>query len=81
MISHPDIRVIAIALGPIMTAALDRALPANMREGMIKNTPLKAFGCGRGHLAAALYLASRIGLGHGQDLEVDGGAESSVWPG
>jgi 7-alpha-hydroxysteroid dehydrogenase len=72
----------AIAPGPIMTAALDRALPANMREGMIKNTPLKRLGEVEDIAAAALYLATPASAWvTGKIIEVDGGAESSVWPG
>jgi 7-alpha-hydroxysteroid dehydrogenase len=78
----PDVRVNAIAPGPIMTAALDRALPANMREGMIKNTPLKRLGEVEDIAAAALYLATPASAWvTGKIIEVDGGAESSVWPG
>ena len=78
----PDVRVNAIAPGPIMTAALDRALPANMREGMIKNTPLKRLGAVEDIAAAALYLATPASAWvTGKIIEVDGGAESSVWPG
>lgn len=78
----PAVRVNAIAPGPIMTAALDRALPANMREGMIDNTPLKRLGEVEDIAAAALYLATPAsGWVTGKVIEVDGGAESSVWPG
>ena len=78
----PAIRVNAIAPGPILTAALDRALPASMREGMINNTPLKRLGEVEDIAAAALYLATPAsGWVTGKVIEVDGGAESSVWPG
>lgn len=78
----PDVRVNAIAPGPIMTAALDRALPANMHEGMIRNTPLKRLGEVEDIAAAALYLATPASAWvTGKIIEVDGGAESSVWPG
>jgi 7-alpha-hydroxysteroid dehydrogenase len=78
----PSVRVNAIAPGPIMTAALDRALPAEMREGMIRNTPLRSLGEVDDIAAAALYLASPASRWvTGKVIEVDGGAESSVWPG
>ena len=78
----PAVRVNAIAPGPIMTAALDRALPADMREGMINNTPLKRLGEVEDIAAAALYLATPASAWvTGKVIEVDGGAESSVWPG
>lgn len=78
----PTVRVNGIAPGPIMTAALDRALPADMREGMIRNTPLKCLGEVEDIAAAALYLATPASRWvTGKIVEVDGGAESSVWPG
>ena len=78
----PSARVRAIARGPIMTAALDRALPANMREGMTRNTPLGSLGEVDDIAATALYLASPASRWvTGKVIEVDGGAESSVWPG
>lgn len=78
----PQVRVNAIAPGPILTAALDRALPAEMRDGMIRNTPLQSLGQPEDIAAAALYLASPASAWvTGKVIEVDGGAESSVWPG
>lgn len=78
----PEVRVNGIAPGPILTDALDRALPANMREGMIRNTPLKRLGEVEDIAAAALYLATPASAWvTGKIIEVDGGAESSVWPG
>jgi 7-alpha-hydroxysteroid dehydrogenase len=63
----PQVRVNGIAPGPILTAALDRALPADMREGMVRNTPLQRLGETEDIAAAALYLATGLRLGHGQD--------------
>ena len=78
----PLVRVNAIAPGPILTDALNRVLPADMREGMIKNTPLLSLGEPEDIAAAALYLASPASRWvTGKIIEVDGGAESSVWPG
>lgn len=78
----PQVRVNAIAPGPILTDALNRVLPAEMRDGMIKNTPLQSLGETEDIAAAALYLASEASRWvTGKVIEVDGGAESSVWPG
>jgi 7-alpha-hydroxysteroid dehydrogenase len=69
----PQVRVNGIAPGPILTAALDRALPADMREGMVRNTPLQRLGETEDIAAAALYLATPAsGWVTGKILEVDG---------
>ncbi|MCK0508161.1 glucose 1-dehydrogenase [Aromatoleum anaerobium] len=78
----PIVRVNAIAPGPILTDALNRVLPPHMRDGMIASTPLKSLGETDDIAAAALYLASDASRWvTGKIIEVDGGAESSVWPG
>ena len=78
----PQVRVNAIAPGPILTDALNRVLPVPMREGMINATPLHSLGEPEDIAAAALYLASPASRWvTGKIIEVDGGAESSVWPG
>ena len=78
----PQVRVNGIAPGPVLTAALNGVLPVAMRDGMIKATPLQSLGEVEDIAAAALYLASPASRWvTGKILEVDGGAESSVWPG
>jgi len=78
----PDIRINAIAPGPILTQALQNVVPEKMLAGMAENTPLKRIGSVEDIAAAALYLASPAAAWvTGKVLEVDGGAESSVWPG
>jgi len=78
----PLVRVNAIAPGPIVTDALDRVLNNTMRQGMIRNTPLQSLGEPGDIAAAALYLASPASRWvTGKTIEVDGGAESTVWPG
>jgi 7-alpha-hydroxysteroid dehydrogenase len=78
----PLVRVNAIAPGPILTDALNRVLPVAMREGMINATPLQSLGEVEDIAAAALYMATPASRWvTGKILEVDGGAESSVWPG
>jgi 7-alpha-hydroxysteroid dehydrogenase len=78
----PLVRVNAIAPGPILTDALNRVLPVEMRKGMVENTPLLSLGEPEDIAAAAIYLASPASRWvTGKIIEVDGGAESSVWPG
>lgn len=78
----PQVRVNAIAPGPILTDALNRVLPVEMRKSMETETPLQSLGQPEDIAAAALYLASPAsGWVTGKIIEVDGGAESSVWPG
>lgn len=78
----PLVRVNAIAPGPILTDALNRVLPVDMRKSMETDTPLQSLGQPEDIAAAALYLASPASRWvTGKIIEVDGGAESSVWPG
>lgn len=76
----PDVRVNAIAPGPIRTAALENAAPAAMLEKMAENTPLKRIGEPEDIAAAALYFATPASSWvTGKVIEVDSGAEGSVW--
>lgn len=76
----PLVRVNAIAPGPIRTAALENAAPAAMLEKMAQNTPLQRIGEPEDIAAAALYLATPASSWvTGKVIEVDGGAEGSVW--
>jgi len=78
----PAVRVNAIAPGPILTDALNRVMPEQMRTAMEQNTPMKCLGEVEDISAAALYLATPASRWvTGKIIEVDGGAESSVWPG
>lgn len=78
----PTVRVNAIAPGPIVTPALERAVPENLLEAMSRNTPLQSLGKPKDIAMAALYLATDAsGWVTGKILEIDGGAESTVWPG
>lgn len=76
----PLVRINAIAPGPIRTAALQNAAPAAMLEKMAQNTPLQRIGEPEDIAAAALYLATPASNWvTGKVIEVDGGAEGSVW--
>ena len=78
----PQIRVNAVAPGPTLTEALNGVMPSAMREVMENNTPLKCLGSPQDIAAAALYLASPASAWvTGKVIDVDGGADSSVWPG
>nr|WP_298380379.1 glucose 1-dehydrogenase [uncultured Halomonas sp.] len=78
----PQVRVNAIAPGPILTAALENAASPEMLEAMANNTPLKRLGQVEDIAAAALFLATPAAAWiTGKVIEVDGGAEGSVWPG
>lgn len=77
----PMIRINAIAPGPVVTAALGQYLTPEVRGAMEKRTPLARLGTVEDIAAAALYLASPASSWMtGKILELDGGAESTVWP-
>jgi 7-alpha-hydroxysteroid dehydrogenase len=77
----PLIRINAIAPGPIMTDALAGVMTDEIRQIMEKNTPLRTLGEVEDIAAAALYLATPASKWvTGKVLEVDGGAETSVFP-
>lgn len=77
----PLVRINAIAPGPILTDALQKVMPEEVKEIMTNNTPLKRLGEVEDIAAAALYLASPAsGWVSGKILEIDGGADVSVIP-
>lgn len=73
----PRIRVNGIAVGSVLTSALDYvAQNPEVREEMEANTPLRRLGQPEDVAAAALYLASPAGAYvTGKILEVDGGLQ------
>lgn len=78
----PKVRVNAIAPGPIVTDALTNLVSEEILSAMADNTPLKRLGSPEDIAAAALYLATPAsGWVTGKVIEVDGGAETTVWPG
>ena len=77
----PAIRINAIAPGPIMTDALAGVMTDDIRRIMEDNTPMRTLGDVEDIAAAALYLATPASKWvTGKVIEVDGGAESSVFP-
>lgn len=76
----PLVRVNAIAPGPVVTAALAPYLTEESRASMTKRTPLRRLGEPADVAAAALYLAAPASRWvTGKVLELDGGAEWTVW--
>ena len=77
----PTVRVNAIAPGPVVTDALAKYLTADVRGAMERRTPLARLGTVEDIAAAALYLAAPASSWMtGKTLELDGGAEATVWP-
>ncbi|SFU14283.1 glucose 1-dehydrogenase [Pseudomonas marincola] len=77
----PTIRINAIAPGPIKTDALNGVMSDEIRLIMEGNTPMKCLGDVQDIAAAALYLATPASKWvTGKIIEVDGGAEASVFP-
>lgn len=76
----PEVRVNAVAPGPTLTDALNRVMPDDMRQIMEQNTPLRCLGQPEDIAAACLFLASPASRWiTGKILDVDGGADSTVW--
>ncbi len=76
----PQVRVNAIAPGPVLTAALAPYLTDDLRASMTRRTPLQRLGEPSDVAAAALYLAAPASRWMtGKVLELDGGAEWTVW--
>lgn len=77
----PAVRVNAIAPGPVVTDALAKYLTPEVRGAMESRTPLARLGTVEDIAAAALYLAAPASSWMtGKTLELDGGAEATVWP-
>jgi 7-alpha-hydroxysteroid dehydrogenase len=77
----PRVRVNAIAVGSVATAALETVLDDELRARMEAATPLRRLGQPEEIAAAALWLASPAGaFVTGKVVEVDGGIETPNLP-
>jgi 7-alpha-hydroxysteroid dehydrogenase len=77
----PRVRVNALAVGAVETAALRPFLNDEIRQQMEALTPMRSIGTVEDIALAALWLCSPAGgWVTGKVVEVDGGIESTNWP-
>jgi 7-alpha-hydroxysteroid dehydrogenase len=77
----PAVRVNALAVGAVETAALKPFLTPEIRASMEAMTPMRRIGSVEDIALAALWLCSPAGgWVTGKVVEVDGGTESTNWP-
>ena len=77
----PRVRVNALAVGAVETAALRPFLTDEIRRQMEALTPMRTIGAVEDVALAALWLCSPAGRWvTGKVVEVDGGIESTNWP-
>jgi 7-alpha-hydroxysteroid dehydrogenase len=77
----PRVRVNALAVGAVETAALRPFLNDEIRQKMEALTPMRSIGTVEDIALAALWLCSPAGgWVTGKVVEVDGGTESTNWP-
>jgi 7-alpha-hydroxysteroid dehydrogenase len=77
----PRVRVNALAVGAVATAALKPFLTDEIRAQMEAMTPMRRIGTVEDIALAALWLCSPAGgWVTGKVVEVDGGTESTNWP-
>lgn len=77
----PRVRVNALAVGAVETAALRPFLNDEIRQQMEALTPMRSIGTVEDIALAALWLCSPAGRWvTGKVVEVDGGIESTNWP-
>jgi 7-alpha-hydroxysteroid dehydrogenase len=77
----PRVRVNALAVGAVETAALRPFLNDEIRKQMEALTPMRSIGTVEDIALAALWLCSPAGRWvTGKVVEVDGGTESTNWP-
>ena len=74
-------RVNALAVGAVETAALRRSSPTSSAAQMEALTPMRRIGTVEDIAIAALWLCSPAGgWVTGKVVEVDGGTETTNWP-